>query len=284
MYEVQQYRCYLTGVPLVAGRHRNWKASIDRVFDECGYDNINCVLIITEMQNGNRKWDRSLWDEVCAIVLGAEQFIPDESKLIAEQVQKARAKTRKSGYKIQRHEERINDNGEKEVKCKYCHEWLTLDKYQATKIDYCKTCRKKTDFDTIENTLRGRSLKCLSHSKIRSAKRQRDAVYHTLTFDNVLDIYQQQGGRCYYSRVPLAFSGNFQMSLERLDSTKGYIRENSVLVILGLNAGDWIQMKHDDDMRDEKTGWTREKLLFAVHQNPREIIPKITYVKDIFVS
>jgi len=284
MYEVQQHRCYFTGVPLIAGHHRNWKASIDRVFDESGYDNINCVLIITEMQNGNRKWDRALWDEVCSIVLGAEQFIPDETSLIAEQVQKARTKTRKSGYKIQRHEERINDNGEKEVRCKYCHEWLTLDKYQATKIDYCKECRKKIDHDTVENTLRGRSLVCLSQSKLRSAKRRRDATEHTLTFDDVLDTYEQQGGRCYYSRVPLAFSGNFQMSLERLDSTKGYIRENSVLVILGLNAGDWSQVKHDDDERDEKNGWTKEKLLFAVHQNPREITPTISYVKDIFVS
>ena len=283
MLEVQQQRCYLTGVPLVAGRHRNWKASIDRVFDEGGYDNVNVVLIITEMQNGNRKWDRSLWDEVCSIFLGAEQqSIPDESALITTQVQKARTKTRKSGYKIQRHEERVNEDGETEVRCKYCHEWLTLDKYQATKIDYCKECRKQIDFETVENTLRGRSLVCLSQSKLRSAKRKKDAVEHTITFDEILDLYQEQCGRCYYSRVPLAFSGKFQMSLERIDSTKGYSRDNSVLVILPMNASDWSQVRHENDERDEKSGWTREKMLFAVHQNPRQIIPQITYVKDVF--
>lgn len=282
MFEVQQQRCYLTGVPLIAGRHRNWKISIDRVFDEGGYDNVNVVLIITEMQNGNRKWDRCLWDEVCSIVLGAEEFIPDESSLIAEQVQKARTKTRKSGYKIQRHEERVNEAGETEVKCKYCHQWLTLDKFQATKVDYCKQCRQQIDFDTIENTLRGRSLKCLTQSQIRSTKRKKDATEHTLTFDEILDIYQEQGGRCYYSRVPLAFSGKFQMSLERIDSTKGYTRDNSVLVILGLNGSDWSQVKHDEDERDEHTGWNREKVLFAVQQNPREISPQITYVQDVF--
>ena len=282
MFQVQQQRCYLTGVPLIAGHHRNWKASIDRMFDECGYDNVNVVLIITEMQNGNRKWGRSLWDKVCSIVLGTEQFIPDESEFIAEQVQKARTKTRKSGYKIQRHEERTNDDGETEIKCKYCHEWLTLDKYQATKVDYCKQCRQQIDFETVENTLRGRSLKCLTQSKLRSAKRKKDATEHTITLDEILDIYQEQGGRCYYSRVPLAFSGDFQMSLERIDSTKGYTRDNSVLVILGLNSGDWSPVKHDNDERDEKTGWTREKLLFAVQQNPREICPQITYVKDVF--
>lgn len=282
MLEVQQQRCYITGVVLTAGHHRNWKVSIDRVLDACGYDNMNVVLIATELQNGNRKWNMTLWDDVCSIVLGAEQYIPDETSFIAGQVQKSRKKTRKSGYKIQRQEERTNEDGGTEVKCKYCHEWLTLDKYQPTKIGYCKKCRKQIDHDTVENTLRGRALVCLTQSKLRSAKRKKDAVEHTLTFDDILDIYEQQGGRCYYSKVPLSFSGNFQMSLERLDPTKGYTRENSVLIILGVNAGDWSNVKHEDDERDERSGWTRDKLLFAVHQNPRKIVPRITYVRDVF--
>lgn len=285
MYNVQEGRCYITNVPLKAGHHRNWKLSVDRIIDSCGYDNMNTVLIATEVQNGNRKWTRTLWDEVCSMVQGTLQYeLPDEQEFIEQQVEKARKKTRKSGYNIQRHEERINEHGIREVLCKYCHEFLTLDKFQATKIGYCKECRKKIDHDTVENTLRGRSLVCITRSKMRSAKRRKDAVVHSVTLDDVLDIYAKQGGRCYYSNIPLAFTGDFQMSLERIDSTQGYTRENSVLIILPLNAGDWSIQRNEQDDREEKSGWTREKLLFAVKHNPREIVPEITYVKDIFIS
>lgn len=286
MYQVQQQRCYITNVPLVAGHHRSWKVSIERVLDDGGYDNMNVVLIVLEMQNGNRKWNRALWDEVCSLFLGVQSYIPDETEFIQQQVANARQKQRRSGYMIQRHEERINSHGQKEVKCKYCHQFLTLEHYQRTKIGYCRQCRHKKDTETVKNTLRGRASICLKQSKIRSTKRKNDASEHTLTFDDILDIYQEQRGRCYYSKIPLAFTGFFQMSLERLDSRQGYTRENTVLIILGLNAGDWcslIQYEDDElDEEEERTSFSRDKLLFAVQQNPREIVSRVSYVKDCF--
>ena len=69
------------------------------------------------------------------------------------------------------------------------------------------------------------------------------------------------------------------MSLNSL-SPQGYIPSNILLIIIPLNVGDRSGLKNKDDDRKGFSGWNREKILYAVEQNPRNIIPKMTTLKE----
>lgn len=130
------------------------------------------------------------------------------------------------------------------------------------------------------NTLRGTLLYLLNFSKIH-AKRRRNRTY-TLTFDDLLSIYIKQKGRCAYTNIPLAFTGFYQMSLDRINTNKGYEQGNVSLIIQSLNTGDWSVLKSKHDDREGSAGWNREKILWAVRQNTRPIIPQISYLKNVY--
>jgi hypothetical protein len=61
----------------------------------------------------------------------------------------------------------------------------------------------------------------------------------TLTFNDILDMYINQKGRCYYLNIPLSMDtcSEWRCSLERLDDDKGYTKNNCVLVCHEVNHG-----------------------------------------------
>lgn len=280
MFNEQKGLCFISGVKMNAGYHASWKISIERIHSDGGYNKNNVVLIAAEFQNSKRQWNQVNWDELCCIVQGTLQFeIPDEEKIIYEHVMKAVQKTKikSAGRRFA-----LMKNENEEIQCKYCNEWLDIDdNFQKDNLTCCKKCIKARKLK-YSNTLKGRLLKLLSDSKKRINELKGGAKEHNLTFDDLVELYFLQNGRCAYSLAPLAFSGQYQMSLERLDVKKGYILGNIAFIIVGLNGSDKSIKKHDDDDRVGFCGWSREKLLDAVKQNPRPITPKISYVKDVY--
>lgn len=130
-----------------------------------------------------------------------------------------------------------------------------------------------------KNTLRSILSRCMSGS-ITHAKERGDI--NNITFEDLLEQYKNQNGRCYYSMAPLAFTGFYQMSIDRVDVRQGYKKDNIVLVITPLNVGDWSRNKKDDDDRVGSSGWNKDKLLYAVRQNPRNISSRTSYLQDIY--
>jgi len=66
--------------------------------------------------------------------------------------------------------------------------------------------------------------------------------------------YIQQGGCCAYSYAPMCLETNnqFKISPERLDPTKGYLKDNIVLIVIGLNArpsGQFLNKHISDEER-----------------------------------
>ena len=58
--------------------------------------------------------------------------------------------------------------------------------------------------------------------------------------------YLRQGGRCYYTNVPLDVQGTFMWSMERLDPSLGYIASNVVLSLSLVNGySQWNRAKAD---------------------------------------
>jgi hypothetical protein len=87
--------------------------------------------------------------------------------------------------------------------------------------------------------------KARNNAKKRNNNGREEAGVFDISFDDIVEIERKQNGRCYYSNVPLTFQrkSDYQASIERLDTTKGYIKSNVVLCCLEFN--DVIQWNKD---------------------------------------
>lgn len=105
----------------------------------------------------------------------------------------------------------------------------------------CKECNKKCCIDLVTKTLRGRL------SRLCASARQRSKVKKyefDLTVDVLKTMWDSQEGKCAYSGQPMNLVGNWQVSLERKDPTKGYTLDNTCLICLELNGRDqWTPEK-----------------------------------------
>lgn len=113
----------------------------------------------------------------------------------------------------------------KDYSCKKCSK---LHK----KIDYTKQRTNKLKY---LNTLEGYIKTILQHAKSR---KKHD---FNITFDDVLEIYNKQNGLCVYTKETLTHvlgEGNINtnMSLDRIDSNKGYTKDNVQLTLRIINT------------------------------------------------
>lgn len=57
-----------------------------------------------------------------------------------------------------------------------------------------------------------------------------------VTKDYLLELFQKQGGKCYYTKVPFRMQmGIFTPSVDRKDPKQGYYKSNIVLCLAGVN-------------------------------------------------
>jgi hypothetical protein len=67
----------------------------------------------------------------------------------------------------------------------------------------------------------------------------------------------------------MTLSGEWMMSLERLDSKKGYTENNTVLIYREFNSTDHSIKKLDKDDRDGSGGWNIAKVKLFVQTYQR---------------
>jgi hypothetical protein len=73
--------------------------------------------------------------------------------------------------------------------------------------------------------------------------RYRSKIKCDLDIKFLLILWEQQGGKCYYSNVPLQIPqygkgrNPFTASVDRLDNSKGYTKDNVVWCVWACNAG-----------------------------------------------
>jgi hypothetical protein len=278
LYEIQGGECYISGITMNAGTHQNWKMSIERIDESVGYMNNNIVLICAEFQSGHRQQTIERWDYICSLVKGNMIDLPDENKFLIEYVNnsKIRKYNNQNAKKIQ-----TNDDGQ--TKCNVCNIWLNAECYTKSWRTICRSCLSKKQ-KKRNGTINRRFSILISNSKNKAKNRHGDAKEHSLTIDDLYNQYLKQQGRCAYTNIPLTMDGFFQVSLERIDVKKGYIKDNILLIITPLNVGDWSVIKKDDDDRQGFSGWNREKILWAVEQNPRYIVGQMVKVQDFLTN
>lgn len=126
----------------------------------------------------------------------------------------------------------------------------TRPRYKGEYENTCRGCKIKANEryrNTEQGFLKGLLKNARKSGKKRIEKGRAEAGEFDLTYDDVLDILDKQNKRCYYSNVPLVFKkkSDYQASLERLDTSKGYTKSNVVVCCLEFN----------DVMQ-----WTKEKI------------------------
>ena len=135
-------------------------------------------------------------------------------------------------------------------KCKQERPFDLFFKHKQTSDGYhswCKNCCNEGSArsrDKVNATLEGRAKVFLQNAKKNAAKR---GHVFDLTIKDILSFWELQQGVCAYSgrEMTLKASQLNTVSLERIDSSTGYIPSNTVLVCQAIN-----RMKSDFEFTD----------------------------------
>ncbi|CAE7273342.1 unnamed protein product [Symbiodinium sp. CCMP2456] len=113
-------------------------------------------------------------------------------------------------------------------------------------------------------TLRGNASVLVCAARRRSREKGWDS---SLDRDDIFQMLLEQGGRCNYSGVPMEIlvpHSHWRMSLERLNNSEGYRRQNCALVAAEFNSGDFsraLGVKQADV--EGSAQWSAEKHRFV---------------------
>lgn len=120
---------------------------------------------------------------------------------------------------------------EKPIEQFYSSGGKTLDGHSP----YCKPCAA-----AYGQKLRAKSPKhrlSISFNTARISSRRKGIAF-TLTVSYLLKLWKKQNGRCFYSGVPMLYTGEGALesvSIDRVDSGKGYTADNVVLCCAYVN-------------------------------------------------
>lgn len=143
-----------------------------------------------------------------------------------------------------------------EKKCKHCNVVKPLDSFYGHKtskdgkVNICKVCRceqtkayqkahpeqtkeiHRKHYEVSKTTNLRRRL-----GRLLTTAKSRNRYEVLITVDDLEDLYTNQNGLCVYSKLPLTLQPHqlTTISLDRIDSSKGYINGNIQLVGTAIN-------------------------------------------------
>ena len=215
----------------------DWQCSLERLDPSRGYETNNVALIALEF-NHSRQWSLDKFEKIAGLLNDAsKQHITEE--LISNALEPSHR-----AYGRRRHAYFEVRDG---VDFYYCHDCETFDSLDNFRrcathsLTVCGRCHMKKTQQIQNHTLRGAIKVMIANAKHRASKKTRstqtdnkypERTEFDLTFDHVVDMIRRQLARCYYSGIPLDFRANenWRMSLERLDNSRGYTKDNCVLI------------------------------------------------------
>ena len=153
---------------------------------------------------------------------------------------------------------------EGKANCKYCNKEKTIDRFQKYKSDYtneelyevkCYDCKNKkreiireTKQYTVEEFLKYLLADTKNRNDTKHNKRK-DEKYKQfdLTHEYLIEIWNRQNGKCFYSGRDMIYNYSKKdfnylnynpekASIDRIDSSKGYIQNNIVLCCAMANS------------------------------------------------
>jgi len=278
LYQQQNGRCFYSGIEMTLKPHTSFKVSPERLNNNIGYIPGNVVLICREFNIPHIGWSREK-------ILKIPDLINQEVNLDDLEDQIDEAKNRppsnvKGNYKKITEKRIIDENGIERIECRFCFQMKIINHFTKVIKRGCKACQALND-EAYNATLRGFLTRLLydakQHAKLRKNKKSRtdNSGDFNLILDDLFDMILEQNGRCYYSSIPLIYKRNtdWKCSIERIDNTKGYVKDNVKLICVEFNVPDnTINAKSEVTSSSQ---WSKEKfqILFShimdvnVHSN-----------------
>ena len=255
----QNGKCYYSNIPLHVGTNKQWKLSIERLNPDLGYTVANTVLVALEFNNA-KAWTLEKVNNLPALISTPVDLDTLEknchSVLVPLKVKRLTAITNAEGL----------------CQCRKCHLWKEKSVFNGSQ---CHDCHNISNVER-RSTFRGFVISLVSGSRCRrkefllggrSSKRvklndddEEKVMENHITLEQICAKIMRQGGRCFYSNVPLVFSrhSDWQASLERLDNSKGYEDSNTALICLEFNS----TCNQTDSVGEEDTQWGIEKFKY----------------------
>ena len=158
--------------------------------------------------------------------------------------------------------------------CSKCKEYKPFDmffKHKQTadkRHSWCKQCCKegnKRSNEKLNSTIEGRAKVFLRNAQKSADKRGQE---FQISLDDIVECWNRQDGYCAYTGRKMCLeSGKLEtVSIERIDSAKGYIPENTVLVCQSINRmkSDFIYEEFFNLCKDVTTFLSDEELRLSV--------------------
>lgn len=142
------------------------------------------------------------------------------------------------------------------LRCRRCYQYKPEDQFYYNKLEkyrnfrdpVCKECEslrykkyrknkpKRSDLEKHLAILINGCRSRINHSKSKSYKR----ITLDIDYKFLYELYQKQQGKCAISGLPMTYyvgSGrnHYNISIDRIDSTKGYTKDNVQLVCAQVN-------------------------------------------------
>ncbi|CAE7729359.1 pmpB [Symbiodinium sp. CCMP2592] len=236
--------CAYSGVPMeLLKPHSHWRASIERIDNRQGYVKENCCLIAAEFNSavhktcneegssgGSAQWSRQKVQEVARV---------REEQVQLQRLQEgiAVARLRPSPTRAGSRRRFRGPDAEGRWLCGRCGTWKQQSQFFRESAsrnglqNRCKECARDMESAWLQ-TMRGHGLRLLTTARQRARNSDWNGSF-ALDLDDLLGMLWLQGGRCYYSGVPLhcaAGPSDWVWSIERLDNSSTYTKDNCVLI------------------------------------------------------
>jgi hypothetical protein len=249
-WNIQDGKCWYSNIPMNIDKN-DWKMSLERLDTDKGYIKDNVVFCCREFNNSSQ-WSYEKIQEMLDIL---DKGI--ESNTVSfENPKKERGP--------QRNIEKFEIDGIKHFICNFCSVIKPMSEHTQHGCKTCKAEKEKYRKETPRATIQSIISHAKSHSKDRENRNvdKRDNSVD-IDFDFLVELFNKQKGLCAYSGIPLQFGSyhenNWTVSLERIDVSKGYVKDNVCLICLEFNTSNQtVLYKHDADSRGN-AGFTKEK-------------------------
>ena len=262
--------CAYSGMPMDLLRpHSHWRASLERIDTQKGYLKHNCCLIAAEfnspvhhipdeLSTGSAQWSKHKVREVARI-----RAQPVRLQQLHEDL--AHARLSPSFSRTSRFVGFRGPDAEGRWRCTQCGHWRPEASFYRVHASTsalraeCKQCQSRAHSAYLK-TVRGHGLQLLSSARRRDSQSSWNGTIN-LDLNNLLDMLCLQGGRCYYSGVPLRCSAgpaDWVWSIERLDNSLTYTKENCVLIAQEFQTPDHSRNKAKSTMFGTAQ-WSRSK-------------------------
>ncbi|KAG5176640.1 hypothetical protein JKP88DRAFT_249410 [Tribonema minus] len=269
----QNDRCIYSGLPVNFAPMSDWQASIERLNNDEDYTISNSALCVLEF-NVAAGWTAA---KAAYAATHTDSVHTATVQTIVREALSTSATACKYPIPMQQKEE----DGVIMTLCYKCSNWKhDSDFYKSDRV-MCKGCccdRAKQ----YASTWRGAFFMMVTHASQRCKTTTHEArgLVCNIRFDDVVNMYSEQGGGCLYSGIPLTTKGDWKVSLERRDVRVGYTRENCCLIAMEFQGTDYTAVSKYGG--DGCSGWSREKyLFFRTNYNPanvpaRPVVPRST--------